>query len=35
MSDFNSRLVYLTEIGRIDEFKAVFVRFKGDGVVRI
>lgn len=35
MSDFNSCLVYLMEIGCIDEFKAVFVCFKGDGVVCI
>lgn len=35
MSDFNSCLVYLMEIGCIDEFKVVFVCFKGDGVVCI
>ncbi|EPX2111431.1 stress response translation initiation inhibitor YciH [Escherichia coli] len=33
MSDSNSRLVYSTETGRIDEPKAA--RPKGDGVVRI
>ena len=32
MSDSNSRLVYSTETGRIDEPKAVPVRPKGDGV---
>lgn len=31
----NSRLVYSTETGRIDEPKAAPVRPKGDGVVRI
>ncbi|HAW1327801.1 TPA: stress response translation initiation inhibitor YciH [Escherichia coli] len=36
MSDSNSRLVYSTETGRIDEPKAAApVRPKGDGVVRI
>lgn len=35
MSDSNSRLVYSTETGRIDEPKATPVRPKGDGVVRI
>lgn len=35
MSDSNSRLVYSTETGRIDEPKAASVRPKGDGVVRI
>lgn len=35
MSDSNSRLVYSTETGRIDEPKAATVRPKGDGVVRI
>ena len=35
MSDNNSRLVYSTETGRIDEPKAAVVRPKGDGVVRI
>ena len=35
MSDSNSRLVYSTETGRIDEPKADPVRPKGDGVVRI
>ncbi|AUT26654.1 stress response translation initiation inhibitor YciH [Escherichia marmotae] len=35
MSDSNSRLVYSTETGRIDEPKAPPVRPKGDGVVRI
>ncbi len=34
MSDSNSRLVYSTETGRIDEPKAAPVRPKGDGVVR-
>ncbi|SPX10401.1 translation initiation factor Sui1 [Escherichia coli] len=33
MSDSNSRLVYSTETGRIDEPKAAPVRPKGDGVV--
>ncbi|QLO42546.1 stress response translation initiation inhibitor YciH [Citrobacter freundii] len=35
MSDANSRLVYSTESGRIDEPKAVTERPKGDGIVRI
>ncbi len=35
MSDSNSRLVYSTETGRIDEPKAATVRPKGDAVVRI
>ena len=35
MSESNSRLVYSTETGRIDEPKAAPVRPKGDGVVRI
>lgn len=35
MNDSNSRLVYSTESGRIDEPKAVTARPKGDGVVRI
>jgi translation initiation factor 1 len=35
MQDKNSRLVYSTETGRIDEEKAVVVRTKGDGIVRI
>ncbi|CAM7927690.1 stress response translation initiation inhibitor YciH [Escherichia coli] len=35
MSDSNSRLVYSTETGRIDEPTAAPVRPKGDGVVRI
>lgn len=35
MSDNNSRLVYSTETGRIDEEKARVERPKGDGVVRI
>lgn len=35
MSDPNSRLVYSTESGRIDEPKAAPERSKGDGVVRI
>ncbi len=35
MRDTNSRLVYSTESGRIDEPKAVAERPKGDGVVRI
>ncbi|ADO48754.1 stress response translation initiation inhibitor YciH [[Enterobacter] lignolyticus] len=35
MSDSNSRLVYSTETGRIDEPKAAVERPKGDGVVRI
>lgn len=35
MSDNNSRLVYSTETGRIDEEKAAVERPKGDGIVRI
>ncbi|ELY2620366.1 stress response translation initiation inhibitor YciH [Cronobacter malonaticus] len=35
MSDNNSRLVYSTETGRIDEPKTAPARPKGDGVVRI
>ncbi|EFM2061630.1 stress response translation initiation inhibitor YciH [Escherichia coli] len=35
MSDSNSRLVYSTETGRIDEPKVAPARPKGDGVVRI
>lgn len=35
MSDSNSRLVYSTETGRIDEAKPAPVRPKGDGIVRI
>jgi translation initiation factor 1 len=35
MSDSNSRLVYSTDSGRIDEPKAVAERTKGDGIVRI
>lgn len=35
MSDSNSRLVYSTETGPIDEPKAAPVRPKGDGVARI
>ncbi|WHP33293.1 stress response translation initiation inhibitor YciH [Trabulsiella odontotermitis] len=35
MSDSNSRLVYSTETGRIDEPKAAPARPKGDGIVRI
>lgn len=35
MKDDNSRLVYSTESGRIDEPKLAPVRPKGDGVVRI
>jgi len=34
-NDNNSRLVYSTDSGRIDEPKAAVVRPKGDGVVRI
>ena len=34
-NDDNSRLVYSTETGRIDEPKAHVERPKGDGVVRI
>ena len=35
MSDSNSRLVYSTETGRIDEPRAAVARPKGDGTVRI
>lgn len=35
MSDSNSRLVYSTDSGRIDEPKTVAPRPKGDGIVRI
>ena len=35
MHDSESRLVYSTEIGRIEEPKAAPVRAKGDGIVRI
>lgn len=35
MADNNSRLVYSTESGRIDEPKPQSVRPKGDGIVRI
>ncbi|ELY3982992.1 stress response translation initiation inhibitor YciH [Cronobacter sp. JZ38] len=35
MNDNNSRLVYSTETGRIEEPKAAPARPKGDGVVRI
>jgi translation initiation factor 1 len=35
MNDSNSRLVYSTDSGRIDEPKAVADRPKGDGIVRI
>ncbi len=35
MSDSNSRLVYSTDIGRIDEEKPTVERPKGDGIVRI
>lgn len=35
MSDSNSRLVYSTDIGRIDEEKTKVERPKGDGIVRI
>lgn len=35
MSDSNSRLVYSTETGRIEEPKTELVRPKGDGIVRI
>ncbi|MDK9356469.1 stress response translation initiation inhibitor YciH [Lelliottia sp. V106_10] len=35
MSDSNSRLVYSTDSGRIDEPRAVVQRPKGDGIVRI
>lgn len=35
MADDNSRLVYSTESGRIDEPKTIVQRPKGDGIVRI
>lgn len=35
MNDSNSRLVYSTDTGRIDEPKAIAERPKGDGIVRI
>jgi len=35
MSDSNSRLVYSTDSGRIDEPKQITERPKGDGIVRI
>lgn len=35
MTDDNSRLVYSTETGRIDEPKPTVQRPKGDGIVRI
>lgn len=35
MKDDNSRLVYSTDSGRIDEPKPVVERPKGDGIVRI
>lgn len=35
MSDENSRLVYSTDTGRINEPEAVISRPKGDGIVRI
>lgn len=35
MADDNSRLVYSTETGRIDEPKTLVQRPKGDGIVRI
>lgn len=35
MNDSNSRLVYSTDSGRIDEPKAAVERAKGDGIVRI
>lgn len=35
MSDSNSRLVYSTDVGRIDEEKIKIERPKGDGIVRI
>lgn len=35
MNDANSRLVYSTESGRIDEPKVAPERAKGDGIVRI
>lgn len=34
MTDSNSRLVYSTDSGRIDEPKAKVERPKGDGIVR-
>lgn len=34
-NDSNSRLVYSTDAGRIDEPKAIVARPKGDGIVRI
>ncbi|MEG0056553.1 stress response translation initiation inhibitor YciH [Hafnia sp.] len=35
MQDKNSRLVYSTDTGRIDEEKVPVIRPKGDGIVRI
>lgn len=35
MNDSNSRLVYSTDTGRIDEPKAAPARPQGDGIVRI
>ncbi|WP_283125163.1 stress response translation initiation inhibitor YciH [Providencia stuartii] len=35
MSDSNSRLVYSTDVGRIEEQKTKVQRPKGDGIVRI
>ncbi|WP_034949071.1 stress response translation initiation inhibitor YciH [Erwinia oleae] len=35
MADDNSRLVYSTETGRIDQPKTTAARPKGDGIVRI
>lgn len=35
MSDSNSRLVYSTQTGRIEEPKTALFRPKGDGIVRI
>ena len=35
MNDSNSRLVYSTDSGRIDEPKPAQARPKGDGIVRI
>ncbi|WP_140179558.1 stress response translation initiation inhibitor YciH [Providencia stuartii] len=35
MSDSNSRLVYSTDVGRIEEQKPKVQRPKGDGIVRI
>ncbi len=35
MKDDNSRLVYSTQIGRIQEEKNSVIREKGDGIVRI